>query len=124
MIVLKKTTIFPGEKDPKDLLSKTNIKMVVLVNDETTAKNADRAARHPLNDIVDSQVLWFTQPDFNEIHKMIPGLPQDLIQVIYFTLSTNNTVVNIVRKNDVYDEMTFRQHFVDAGLPQYNNTSS
>lgn len=122
MIVLKKTTTIPDE-DPKNILSKKMIKMVVLIDDKATAEHADDAAHDPLVKEVDYWVFWFRKPDFNQIRKMIPGLPSDLGNVIYFTLSTNNTIVDIVRKGDNYNEMTFRKHFVRAGKPEFNNLS-
>lgn len=118
MPTLQKTIIVPTA-DPSTVLDQKILKMVVVVNDSALVEMANNLALKPPT-AIDRYVIWYKTPDFSELKKQYPALPEDLTQVKAFSLSTKNKVADIITANETIDYVRIDQSYTKAGLPEYN----
>ena len=125
MCTLEKTTIIPTG-DPREILSKQILKMVVLVDNEQLVQFANDMALYPPQ--VDRHVLWFTEPNENELIELIKEFDPEFERefnigfdsILAFSLSTTNKIADYITSDEVIDLVRIGYSYTKAGLPEYN----
>jgi hypothetical protein len=117
MSPLKKTTIVP-DGNPKEVLNKKILKMIVLRDNTKLAEFANELAIYPPN--IERWVIWFKNPDENEIVKLFGNLDKDFNKIAGFSLSAKNEIANYILVNELIDILRVEEAYTDAGLPNYN----
>ena len=118
MSEIRKTIIVPGG-NARDVVGKPILKMVVLGNNEQVAKSASRLALYPPTN-TDRYVLWFKNPSHSELKQLFENLDEDISNVVAFSVSTKDVVVDYIRTGETIDNVRLDHAYTKAGLREYN----
>lgn len=118
MAPFEKTVTHP-DQDPDDILNQPVLKMVVLVDDLDLVDIANNLALDPPIS-VDRWVVWFKDPDDDDMRRRIPDLPPELKEIQAFSLSPMNKVSDIIYRKEKVDYVRVEHAYTKAGLPENN----
>lgn len=113
-----KTTIVPPS-NPDSIFNTNSLKFVLVTNDQDLASMASNMALDTVANI-ERNVVWFTQPDWENLKQLFGGLPDEIDGVKAFVLSTKNKVADIITSNEIADYVRVGRAYATAGLEQYN----
>lgn len=118
MTNLQRTIIVPGG-NPETILSQKILKMIVIVDNDSFVEKADNLALDKPAGI-ERYVVWYLSPDFDQLKKAYPDLPDNLSGVVAFSLSTKNKVADTIKSNEQLSYSRIDSSFTKAGLPEFN----
>jgi hypothetical protein len=115
---LLKTVTQPNPPETEPKFAEPVLKLVVLGNREPLATAADAMAQNPPTN-VDRWVVWYKNPDMDALKAKFTEL-QDKENFKAFSLSTKNKVADIIKSEDLEDEVRVDEAFTKAGLKKFN----
>lgn len=116
---LSKTITIPPAS-PETILGKPVLKMVILGYYPNAVDLANELAIEPPTS-TDRWVLWFPQPESDQIRTLFPSLQNNYSSLLGFVLSTTNKIADLLLVNETIDTVRIDQAYTQGGLPQYNS---
>ncbi len=117
MSPLTKTTIVPTG-NPNDVLNRSILKMIILHETGDIVQIADDLAKYPPN--IERHVIWFKDPNENEIRELFGDLDSNFNEIAAFSLSTTNVIADYILRNEEIGFARVDEAFTNAGKIEFN----
>lgn len=112
-------TIICNESINIEILNETSLKLVVLNNFNNFVEMADSVAQQtPMG--FERRIVWVKNKDIEMLKNQFSELPDEIENIIAFSLSTINKVAFILNKGDTINSPRIDRAFIKAGKTKYN----